>query len=860
MTGMFLRDRRRWLPVLLLISLSACAPARVVDTSDAVPDTTVGGERATPGSYRVLTQDRESFVPRVRMYDILHTELDLDFDFQSEVLHGTATHTLTPLASGTDSLLFDAVAMDIHSVTLTHAGWTDTLVTRHIDGRLVALPVEPLRAIDTVRVRIAYSAYPERSEEVRGLHFVDGPGDDPARPTQVWTLSQPEDARFWFPTWDYPDDFMSFTVHLTVPDELATYANGDLTEQQRRDGDRRDTWEFPERHVPYLAAFAVGRFASIRDTYMRADSTTVPLEYIVEPAFAGEAAAIFEETRPMLEVFERRTGLRYPWSNYKQVVVREFTAGGMEHTTMSTLSSRVLRDERARLDGSARGLIAHELAHQWFGNLMTSADWANLALNEGFAQYFEEVYLEDAVGTDEAQEKAIRDLRSYLDEAESIRRPIIWYGYEDPYELYDRHTYAKAARVLNQLRFELGEEAWWEGVRSYVRDNRHRNVTADDLQHTMEAASGRDLSLFFEQWFHAPGHPELLVEHRIDEAQGLYEIRVRQKQDTTRTPVFTFDVDFEVRYRHRRPFCGRVTVASADTTFQIGTAGEIDYVRFDAGTELLADIQTQKPLREWVAQAMRSPEMAARYEAVGVLAAQDPSQIIRDALVLSLRDTYDLVRLRAVEAVAGVVDVDVGVRRTLVELAAEDKSARVRAAAVRTLGAASVDDDLVAATLLDALSDSSYAVTAAAVRAVAQHQPAEALDAFEPLLTMESWSATVERALTSALPQIALDDRIGRFISFHSRAERPADVRMLVARLLGELPPGAPARDLRTESLRSLLSDRDERVRLTAARALISGEYEIDARFISSRIAVESSPRVQALLEQYVAAPAGGAR
>lgn len=838
---------------LILALLQACAPAPVQETWNSTrPDTTVGATAPAADTYRVLGDGRDDFNPRERYYDILHTELDLSFDFQNEVLIGVATHRLTPLGPETDSLGFDATHLEIETVTLTHAGWTDTLTTEQRPNGIVAYPVEALRDVDTVDVRIHYTAHPTRSDGIRGLHFVDGPGVDPSLPTQVWTLSQPEDARFWFPTWDYPNDFMSFTIHMTVPDELDTFANGDLVEQHRHDGSRTDTWRFDGPHVPYLAAFAVGEFSMVQEYYSREDGSRVDLVYLVEDEFANDALAIFGETPAIMGVMERRTGMSYPWNDYKQVVVQEFSAGGMEHTTMSTLSSRVLRDSRARLDQNARNLIVHELAHQWFGNLMTSESWAHLALNEGFAQYFETVYLEDEIGADEAQEHAMRGRRSYLTEARSFRRPIVWYGYDDPYRLYDRHTYAKGARVLSQLRFELGEEAWWKGVRAYVHDNQHQTVTTEHLKRAMEAASGRDLQQFFDQWYDSPGHPELLVEQSVDPESGKYRIRVQQMQDTTQTPLFTFDTEFVVRYRARSPLLRRVTVSSADTTFLIGTTGEIEYVRFDVGAQLLADIRTQKPFSEWVAQARNSPEMAARYEAVGVLSELEPSLEARDAILQAIHDPYDLVRMRAVEASATYADADRSIRRALVGRVADDPSSRVRAAAIRALVDVGLeqDADMIDTVIAAALHDASYAVTAAAITAYAHRRPDQALDAFDHLLVLESYAATVERALASSMPRIMLDDRVGMFIGWHSAAERLVEARLATARLLNDLQPDAPARQVRAEAAARLLADVSEPVRLLAARAIISSDHVIDAEVLSRRIAVEPSDRVQTVLEQ----------
>ena len=807
--------------------LAGCASTRVTEAPAGLPpDSTVGTAAIqSEQAYRVLDTGLDAYVPEPRSYDILHTRLALSFDLPADELHGVATHSLTPLHDGLDSLFFHGRNLDIHSVTLTHAGWTDTLRVRLHNEGFTAHPIEPLRSFDTVDVAIDYTANPRRSERILGIHFVDGSGEDPSLPTQVWTLSQPEDARFWFPTWDKPDDFMTFEIELTVPDSLDAYANGELVSAEVEGGMRTNLWRLDQPHVPYLAAFAVGRYEAVADTFRRQDGTFVPLEYIVEPEYAPYAHLIFGETPRMIEVFERRFGVRYPWPNYRQVTAQQFSAGGMEHTTLSTMSSRLQVDSRAHLDYTGRDLIAHELVHQWFGNLVTSSDWANLALNEGFASYMEQVYLEDAHGMDAAQEHAINELRGYLRQSQSLRRPIIWFGYNDPYDLYDSHTYQKAARVLNMLRFEVGEEAWWSGVHAYLDELRHQNSTADDLQRVMEAASGQDLSRFFEQWFHSPGHPEILVEHRPDGA--FYEVRIRQVQDLNAFPLFHFDLPYVVSYTGREPHVGRMRIETPDTTLRIATAGEIDYVQINPGVEVLAEVETRKPLREWIAQARYGREVAARREAVNVLADLERAPEVRQALIAGLHDGYDFVRMAALAALAQDVAADAEVRRIMAMRALDDESARVRAAAVRALVDAPADDALAVTAINDALDDSSYAVVAAAVGATAARNPVAFTDEVAHLYDLESWQGRVETALLAASATVDIDEGYRRYIERQTEAKRPANVRLAAARAVGRLVE----RDVfDAEVARHIFSrmsgDVDERVRAVAAESLA----ELEAR------------------------------
>jgi aminopeptidase N len=847
---------RRWqigLTVLLLTFIvSACRTIDVTEDATVPSDTTIvvieEAEEAGNG-YVVMDMGLDEFEPRVRSYDVIHTALDLRFDFPNEVLNGMATHRLSPLSDGLDTLHFDAADMDIHHVILRHSdGFADTLVFRYVNQDLTALLVEPLAASDTVEVSIEYAAHPNRSEQVLGLHFVDGPGVDASNPTQVWTLSQPEDGRYWFPHWDYPNDFMTFEIALTVPQSMKAFANGVLTESSNVGGGlRRDVWLLEQPHVSYLTAIAVGEFAIVSDTLHRADGTYIPLQYIVEPEFAPHAHLVFGETPRMLEVLENRTGVRYPWPNYRQVAVREFTAGGMEHTTLSTMTSTLQHDPRAHLDYTGRDLIAHEAIHQWFGNLLTGQDWAHLSINEGFASYFEEVYLEDAHGVEKAQEHAISDLNTYLAEAQRYRRPIIWYGYEDPYQQYDRHTYQKAARVLNQLRFELGEEAWWSGIRRFTRENQHRNVNAGDLRRAMEVASSRDLEWFFDQWFHSPGHPELLVTQSFDDVRGLYSIRVRQTHDTTSVPVFRFDADFVVHYAEREPYVERVTVTTADTTFRIATAGEIAFVRFDHGNELLADITVEKPLDEWISQSTRSSEMAARYHAVRNLAARSESEGVAEALMGVLNDRSDYVRMHAAQALSAHASRH-DVQERLVRGVSTDASSRVRNAAIVALRG---EEDVsgLRQILADALRDSSYVVTATAAAEYARRYPSEAAEALRPLFELQSWRSTVETALVGALAPLADDAAFG-YIASRLEPQRPALERAAAVRALPAALSASSGRHSQvTQLLDRAMSDVNVDVRLTAARVAADERLTPQRTRIEGLLVGETSERVRAALQ-----------
>ncbi|NNF56871.1 MAG: M1 family metallopeptidase, partial [Rhodothermaceae bacterium] len=468
-----------------------------------------------------------------RSVDFLSTALDLRFDLEERAVIGTAEHHLTSLRDDLDSFYLHGVGMEIASVeSLPEVSGGAVPVAYDYDGqRLTITPERPLAYGEALRLRITYTAHPMETAGQSGLsfsgfglYFIDPEGTDPFRPTQLWTQGQTEDNRRWYPTWDYPNDKATLDVTLTVPDSMQTFGNGTLVESTPAgEGLRRDRWVLDtEPQASYLTAFVVGDFAVVEDEYMRGDSTAVPLQYIVEPAYAGDARRIFGETPAMIAAFEAETGVRYPWANYKQATVRDFTAGGMENTTLTILWEGVQTDPRGYLDYTARDLIAHELAHQWFGNLTTAEDWANLAINESFASYLEEIYLEQAIGRAAAQAHGIDDRDAYLQQAQTLRRPIVWYGYDQEGQMFDRHTYQKGGQVLNQLRFELGDAAWRRGLNHFLTTHAGEPVEIDDLRTSMEGVSGRSLRRFFDQWFRQPGHPALDVEQAYFPGSDVY--------------------------------------------------------------------------------------------------------------------------------------------------------------------------------------------------------------------------------------------------------------------------------------------------------------------------------------------------
>ncbi|MFN3598030.1 MAG: M1 family metallopeptidase, partial [Rubricoccaceae bacterium] len=759
----------RRLLLLLPLALAACTtPREVLDVTvvDRPPDVTadsLAAERARTRVTHVPADRPRRDVAPERRVDVLHTALDLRLDLARRAVEGTATHRLVPLRDSLGSFYLHAVGMDVAGVDVLRGPVFDVA---YDSARLVLTPARALARTDTLELRVAYTAFPERavaSGRGQGLYFINPDGTDPYRPTQVWTQGQPEDNRRWFPTWDYPNDKMTFEIALAVPDSLVAFANGERVASEALPGGfRRDVFRLDAHPQPaYLAALAVGRFAVVEDAYVRPDGSRVPLAYVVEPRFAERARADFGETPRMFAAFESYLGLRYPWPRYTQVAVRDFTAGGMENTTLTLLfegAQTEARGEPGRRD-DLRDLLSHELIHHWFGNLVTAEDWANLAVNEALATWGEELYRELAYGPDFAQDRALRDREIYLAQARTLRRPIVWYGYDDPEQLFDQHTYHKGGRVMAQLRFELGDDVFRRGLRTFLTAYAGQSVSIDELRRAMEQASGRSLRRFFSQWFEQPGHPALAVEQAYFAGSQLYTIRVVQRQDREREPVFHFDVDAVVVYPSGAREARRLRVASADTTFQLRLPERPRFVQFGTGAHLPAEFTWAVPVEELAAQARDGVDLAGRVAAIEALGRAAPNPVAREALLAATADALPFARARAASALGAAYPEGPGVAERLARLAATDPDAEVRVVA---LGVLSGLPEAVRAPWLEealgrALADEAYVVVAAAAAAYGRALPRRAYEAFERAgtLRLRTWGGIVERPLAEALGRAA---------------------------------------------------------------------------------------------------------
>jgi len=718
-----------------------------------------------------------------RQYDLQHLRLDLVFDWDAKSVAGTATNTLAPLLPGLDAVVFHAIGLDVQKVRVDGA---ERLFD--VDPQAGTLTVRLGRAYgpeDRLEVAVDYSANPQG-----GLYFVGPDKAYPGKPRQIYSQGETELNRYWFPSWDYPNDRATTEMIATVERPFTVIGNGELVEvDERPDGRRTYHWRMDVPHTTYLVSVAIGELIKVSDEWRG-----IPVDYYVPPSDDAEARArrSFGDTPGILEYYSTATGRPYPYAKYAQAAVIDYMWGGQENISATTQTARTLHDARAALDFTSEGLVAHEAAHQWFGDLLTCEDWSNAWLNEGFADYFTALYKLDAHGDDELAME-MDDLRArYLAEAsQKYQRPIVTRRYADPVDMFDSHTYEKGALVLHMVRYLLGEEGWWKGIRSYVERFAGRTVTTADFQSAMEAAAGVSLGALFDQYVYGAGHPELKVkwDWQPETRQVHLEVRQVQKLDA-QTGLFSFPLEVAM-VGEKETVVRRVPVAAREfQDLYVQSEERPRTVVLDPQGWILKTVDFAKPAAEWVVQLAETKPLAARLEAIRALGDLGGDEAVA-ALGRSLREEpFRGIRQEAAKALGkittdaalealrtGAGDKDSRVRTDVLatfqsfpehaelipmlrHALEQEESYYARAAAATALGAFESRRAEVVPLLLSALDQESFreAVPAAAIKALAGIEPARA---YGPALGLAKYGAPIESRdeALEALATIAQQDR-----------------------------------------------------------------------------------------------------
>lgn len=665
---------------------------------------------------------------------------------------------------------------------------------------------------------------------------------------QAWTQGEMHETRHWLPIWDYPNDRFSTTWTIAAPHEFSVIANGEAQARAGLDtlptelrslaeqalGRDASVWQFEQRqdHVSYLLSMIVGRFDRVA-----VDWRGKPVEYWMPAGHANEAELVFGRTPAMLEFFSSYIGVEFPWAKYAQTPVQEFTFGGMENVSATTMTDRILFPARLATVEDRDSLVAHELAHQWWGDLLTCREWAHAWLNEGFATYFAALWHEHAEGPDEFALQRLGMAHGYLGEAKRYQREIVTREYRDASSMFDRHTYPKAGWVLHMLRRELGDAAFQRTIHLYAERHAFGLVETSDLQRAVREASGRNLDWFFDQWVFAPGHPRLRTSWTWDPSSETLSIALEQLQDRP----FEFQLDLEWIGAEGRA-SQRVHVDQRSTQVVVPAKAAPRFVLIDPGFHLLAEIAVDQDRQAWLAQLAEAPQGIDRLRAAEWLAehGSGPS-------VLALRRAVEADPLHAVRTAAAAALGKIGdaaAQQALIELwrieqdrlAADKSDPRVRRALLEGFARAKAplgksEYELVERALRDDPIDHVRAAGATAMARFDHDQGklhGKAIKQLRKALEQRSHHELVEEAAARSLGRIGepkqLDDLLELIEPARPTYLRIAAIDGLLVLRTREALLGDDARVQVAKALAALARDPNMRIR----RAVIDDLAELE--------------------------------
>lgn len=581
-----------------------------------------------------------------RLVDLIHMDLRVAFDWEKQEVLGKVDLLFKPYFYTLDTLVLDAVQMSIYSISMNQKD-----LNYKYDGKKLKIALDKqMTRTSTGQIQIEYTAQPMRGYEHissalpdnLGLYFIRNPKDSVA--TQIWTQGETSYNSRWFPTIDAPNERMTHDIRVRIPQVYQSLSNGTLVQQSNHeDGTRTDHWQMKKAHAPYLVALVVGDFAVVDDQWL-----DVPLQYYVAPPYEADAKAIFNHTAEMLDYFSELLGVPYPWDSYKQAVVHQFVAGAMENTTASIFGDFVQKTKHELIDNNNDNIVAHELFHHWFGNSLTCESWADLTLNEGFASYSEYLWKAYKYGQDEADMERYQQLQGYLYQAQmESRHPLIHYSYKKESDMFDAHSYNKGSLVLHLLRSILGDEAFFLGVQNYLKKHAGSSVEADQLRLAFEEVSGKDLKLFFKQWYFSPGHPELEIMYNKEREQ--LQIDVEQVQVPSKSlAVFQLTLDFDLYLKDGRIIRKSFEFNKRSQKFIIDiSTDKIAWINFDPKQVFIGTYRTNMKQADYVLQYRQGKTAFDQYRALVELNNFDVPQSFYSDILKSKANHYHKFRALA---------------------------------------------------------------------------------------------------------------------------------------------------------------------------------------------------------------------
>ena len=673
-----------------------------------------------------------------RAVDIEQFDLDVTPDFKNRRVAGTATFTFRPILKPLGQLRLDAHDLEISNVT---AGSSEIAAWQNTDRALIVTFANPIAAGEQAKLTVTYEAEPKKGLYFRTPEMGYDPGD-----THIWTQGESIEARHWFPCFDAPNEFFTSTMTCRVPEAMVVLSNGRKVSDavDADSGLRVVKWSQDKPHVNYLITLVAGHFKRIEEKH-----GDLSMSFWTAPSDFANAANSFRDTKACMEFFEKEIGVPYPWAKYDQVCVQDFNWGGMENTSQTTLNASTLFSNETENIRSSQGLMAHELAHQWFGDLVTCKDWSHIWLNEGFATYYTHLFAGHKDGLDEMRYGLYRD-RKNLTGRSGDTTAMVNRKYNTPKEMFRKYgflSYGKGSWVLHMLRSQLGPELFRKCVKTYLERHKHGNVVTEDLRSIIEEISGNSFDRFFDQYVFHAHHPELKISYAWDEKTKLAKLSVKQEQKVDAN-VLLFHVRLPVRFTVDGQALDRslhITKTAEDFYFRLAKAPSI--VRIDPDVTLLAKLSFTPSTALLHAQLADDSDALGRLQAVELLAKRK-DKTTREKLKHALQnDPFYGVRIAASRALRGISSDDAF---SALIASTDQPNAKVRRQVISDI-ASQYKPEALAALKQSLAKEKNPAIRARIINGLTGHNDKEARKLINQALDSESFRHQLADAAVSAL-------------------------------------------------------------------------------------------------------------
>lgn len=659
-----------------------------------------------------------------RINDLVHTKLDVKFDYDKSYLYGKAWITLKPHFYNTDSLLLDAKGMDIKEVAMMK-GAAKSALKYDYNGMELRIKLDrTYKGGENYTIYIDYVSKPNEVKvkgsaainDAKGLYFINPKGEDKDKPTQIWTQGETEANSVWMPTIDKPNQKTTEEIYMTVPAKYVTLSNGLLISQKKNaDGTRTDYWKMDLPHAPYLFFMGVGDYAIIKDSYKGKE-----VSYYVEKNQAPYARGVFGLTPEMIKFYSEKLGVDYPWQKYSQIVGRDYVSGAMENTTSTLHQESAYQNTRQLADeNSWETVIAHELFHQWFGDLVTCESWSNITVNESMADYSQTLWMEYKYGKDAGDAENQQGLQAYLSNPNESKKDLVRFHYADKEDVFDLVSYQKGGRVHHMLRNYVGDEAYFKSLNNYLTTNKFKPGESGQMRLAFEEVTGRDMNWFWNQWFYGSGNPVVKINYEYDDAIGKAKVIIEQTQKTDK--IFRLPLAIDV-YNGANKKRYNVWAENKIDTFTFNYTQRPDLINVDADKVMLWAKTDNKTAENYVHQIKYAPLYLDRREALDFFAKKGMPELIN-----GLTDKFAPLRRSTINKLeSSKMAEDANVIEAIEKIANNDRDKKTKAAAISYL--AKTSNAKYRPLYEKNINDSSYSVAGACLEGLVGLDPSKAYE------------------------------------------------------------------------------------------------------------------------------------